>query len=415
MTATDDAATSQPTDSPLKIVFADLNFRRFYVAQLLFMLAGGTVRFAFAYFVVQLTDWPSAEGLVIISLGIPALLLSIPAGAITDRVDRKQLYLSGAATAAVMLLGVALITSAGIATPRWLALFALFIGVATSFVSPLVNAIVPDLVPRERLMNAVAMQNGGGMAAQFIGGVATGIIFDVAGEAAGFYFLAAMAAVAVTTMWRVDIPNATKADDHVDQSMARDIKDGVRYGFSREPLRSLLLVSAVLGSSFSVMQTTMPRVVEEIYERDGRAAGLIVSVFGVGMLISSGVVANRQGMRHGRNVAIFIGIGLGLGQLLVSLQGNYWIAVAVMIAWGANAGIAMASHRTLIQTHTDAPMMGRVMGIMMLGFAGGLPIGAGISALLTPTLGLQETMTVTGIATMCITIPLLSRKAIRTL
>ncbi len=414
MTTTHDGAT-EPTRSPMRQLFGDDNFRRFFTAQLLFNLAGGTTRFAFAYFVVQLSDWPSAEGLVIIALGLPALFLSIPAGALIDRVDRKRLYLTGAGCAAAALFVVAALTSVGITTPRWLAFIAVFIGAATTFVGPLVSAVVPDLVPAERIMNAAALQNGGSMAAQFVGAVTTGIIFDVAGEAAGFYFLAAMATLAVTGMTRVHFPNADRSGEPTETTIGADIMAGLRYGFGSEPLRSLLVVTIILGSSFSVLQTTMPRVVEEIYLRDGRSAGFIVSVFGVGMLISSGFIAGRDNMRHGRNVAIFIGVGLGLGQLLVSLQSNYWLAVLAMIAWGANAGIAMASHRTLLQTQTEAPMMGRVMGIMMLGFAGGLPIGAALSALLTPRLGLQETMTWVGAVTIAFTAPLLWRRVIRTL
>ena len=86
--------------------------------------------------------------------------------------------------------------------------------------------------------------------------------------------------------------------------------------------------------------------------------------------------------------------------------------MAIMFAWGVNAGIAMASHRTLMQTNTPPEMMGRVMGLMMLGFAGSLPIGALTSSVLAPQLGPQMTMRVVGAATMCITIALTFRRSI---
>lgn len=134
------------------------------------------------------------------------------------------------------------------------------------------------------------------------------------------------------------------------------------------------------------------------------------------MLASSAVVARRHDMRHGLNVALFIGVGLGLGlgQFLLSLAPNYWAAMVVMIGWGINAGIAIASHRTLLQQQTDDAMMGRVMGIMTLGFSGGLPFGALAQTLLAPTLGPVVTMRVVGLLTMAITIPLLLlRQSIR--
>ena len=192
-----------------------------------------------------------------------------------------------------------------------------------------------------------------------------------------------------------------------------DVLEGLRYGLGSEPRRSLLVVTLVLGSSFSVMQIAMPRVVEEDFGRGSTAAGLLLGTFGLGMLTSSAVVARRENMRHGLNVGLFIGIGLGMGQFLLSLAPNYWVAIIVMVSWGINAGVAIASHRTLLQRNTEPAMMGRVMGIMTLGFAGGLPFGALAQFVLAPRIGPIMMMRSIGLVTMAITIPLLFRPTIR--
>lgn len=75
--------------SPVAKLLADRNFRRYWIAQTLVFGTNGTVRFAFVWLVVTLTDWPSAEGLIGISLGLPALFLALPAGAWSDRTDRR--------------------------------------------------------------------------------------------------------------------------------------------------------------------------------------------------------------------------------------------------------------------------------------------------------------------------------------
>ena len=129
------------------------------------------------------------------------------------------------------------------------------------------------------------------------------------------------------------------------------------------------------------------------------------------MLISSSVVASRQDMRHGRNVALFVGVGLGLGQFLLGFAPNYGVAVVVMVAWGINAGIAIASHRTLLQRETAHEMMGRVMGLMSLGFAGGLPFGALAQSLLAPAVGPVPTLRIIGFTTICLTLPLTWRRS----
>ena len=98
------AGTEGPPRSPVREVLGERNFRAFFIAQVLLFGVGGTLRFTFIWLVVTLTDWPSAEGLVAFCLGVPAMLLSVPAGAWSDRLDRRKLFVGGIASTAVMLV-----------------------------------------------------------------------------------------------------------------------------------------------------------------------------------------------------------------------------------------------------------------------------------------------------------------------
>ncbi len=419
-------AVRDSTTSPVRQLLADRNFRRFWIAQLLYTGVNGTLRFTFVWLVVTLTDWPSAEGLVAIALGLPAMLLSLPAGAWSDRVDRKRLFIIWTGATIVALAAFTAAIALGRVTTVWVGVAALIIGTVSTINLPNIQAMVPLLVPPERLMNAAALQNGGGQGANFAGLAIGGVAIGLFGDAGGFGLLTIVAVVALLLMLGVDIPSA--ADDHgtADDSakasiegeaepMLASIIAGARFGLSRDPLRTLLLLAALLGGSFSVMQVSMPRVVDEVYGRGPAAAGFVLGAFGVGMLASSAVVAGRHSMCHGLNVARYIGVGLGMGQFLLSLAPNLWVALAVMAAWGVNAGVAMASHRTLIQSNTPPAMMGRVMGLMMLGFAGALPIGALVSSVLAPQLGPVLTMRWVGLGAIAIGIALTWRRPITSL
>ena len=379
---------------------------------MLYTGVNGTLRFTFIWLVVTLTDWPSAEGIVAACLGIPALLLLLPAGAWSDRVDRKKLYTTwSAATVLALALFTALIAS-GEVTTLWTGLAALIIGTTISINLPNVQAMVPLLVPKERLMNAVALQNGGGQAAAFVGLAVGGVAIDLLGNAGGFALLTVVMLVATIQMSRVVLPADAVVGGGNDVKMAASILAGAKFGLGRDPLRTLLILALLLGGSFTVMQVSVPRVVDEVYGRSASSAGIVLGAFGVGMVVSSVGVAGRSTMRHGVNVARYIGVGLGLGQFLLSLAPNFWVAMAVMLGWGLNAGVAMASHRTLMQTNTPPEMMGRVMGLMMLGFVGALPFGALVASVLAPRLGPVLTMRTVGLVTMAITIPLTWRKSI---
>lgn len=395
----------------MRELWNDDNYRNFWLSQVLFWGVNGTLRFVFIWLMVTLTDWPSAEGLLGIALGLPALLLSLPAGTWADRVDRQRLTTRWMTIVAVMFAAFAVVVATDNATPLLAGVAAVFIGVATSIVSPSTSAMVPTLVPPRLLMNAAAFQNGGGQAAQFTGLLFGGAAISLFGNTAGFILLAAMSAVSAALMTRVHIDFVAPEQPPTLKGLLAEMAAGTRYGLGTDPLRTLLILSLVLGSSFSVMQISMPRVVEEDFGLGSGAAGLLLGTFGVGMLISSSVVASRGEMRHGRNVAAFVGVGLGMGQFLLSLAPNYALSVVVMVAWGINAGIAIASHRTLLQRETAPEMMGRVMGLMTLGFAGGLPFGALAQSLLAPAVGPVMTMRIVGLATMAITIPLTWRRS----
>ncbi len=404
-----DAATAA---SPVREVMADANFRRYFIAQVLYSAVNGTLRFTFFWLIVTLTEWEAAEGLIAIALGLPAMLLSVPAGAWSDRVDRRRLFISWTLGVTAALAGFAVVISADLASPAVAGIAAVVIGILVSVNMPNISAIVPLLVPPRLLMNAVAVQNGASQAASFLGLAFAGVAISVLGDGGGFALLALMAACSVISMWKVELPAPPPSDDER-LSMMKSIIEGARFGYGSEPLRSLLVVSIILGGSFSVMQISMPRVVESVYGGTSSQAGLVLATFGAGMLVGSLVVSGRANLPHGRMVLIHIGIGLGLGQFLLSLAPSIPIAMAVMFGWGVNAGLAMVSHRTLIQTTTPRAMMGRIMGLMTLGFAGSLPIGAVIQASLAPAVGPQRTMSIVGLATIAISFSLLVRPSIR--
>lgn len=398
--------------SPVKELLSDPNYRNFWIAQILAFGANGTLRFTFVWLMVTLSDWSGAEGLIGIALGVPALLLALPAGAWSDRVDRSRFNLIWMGLGTIVLAVFSFVIALDLVTPRIAGIAAVVLGGTLVMMQPNLNAMVPLLVAPERLMNAAALQNGGGQSAAFLGLAFGGGIIALFGNAAGFALLAIAMAVAFILMRRVDLPYVPH--DGPTRRIRSEIAAGLRYGLGSEPRRSLLIATFILGASFSVMQIAMPRVVEQDFGKGSLAAGILLGTFGLGMLVSSVVIARGDIRNHGRNVAVFIGIGLGLGQFLLSLAPNYWVAVAVMVGWGINAGIAIASHRTLLQQKTEPAMMGRVMGIMTLGFSGGLPIGALTQTVLSPAVGPVQTMRYVGLATMCLTIPLLFRSVVRT-
>jgi len=358
------------------------------------------MRFTFVWLVVTLTDWTAAEGIVAGLLGLPAMLFSAAAGAWSDRVDRKRLFTTWTSITVVLLAAFTVVIAFGQATPLITGIAAVLVGTAVMVNPPNVNAMVPLLVAPGRLVNAIALQNGAMNAANFVAVIFAGVAIEFFGDAGGFALLTVLASLSIVFMRPIVVPASEVSASA--ESFVRSLRTGLRYTWSTEPVRTMVLLSLVLGSSFSVMQINMPRVVESEFGREAASAGAVMGAFGVGMMLSSLYVANRPVSRHGLNVAVFIGVGLGGGQFALSLAPSWRAALIVMLLWGINAGLAMASHRTILQKATAPEMMGRVMGLMMTGFMGGLPIGAAASSVLSVSFGPAETMTVVGLCTVAI-------------
>ena len=386
--------------SPSRELLANRDFRGFWLAQTCLAGIGGTMRFTFVWLVVTLTDWTAAEGIVAGLLGLPAMLFSAAAGAWSDRVDRKRLFTTWTTITVVLLAAFTVVIAFGQATPLITGIAAVLVGTAVMVNPPNVNAMVPLLVAPGRLVNAIALQNGAMNAANFVAVIFAGVAIEFFGDAGGFALLTVLASLSIVFMRPIVVPASEVSASA--ESFVRSLRTGLRYTWSTEPVRTMVLLSLVLGSSFSVMQINMPRVVESEFGREAASAGAVMGAFGVGMMLSSLYVANRPVSRHGLNVAVFIGVGLGGGQFALSLAPSWRAALIVMLLWGINAGLAMASHRTILQKATAPEMMGRVMGLMMTGFMGGLPIGAAASSVLSVSFGPAETMTVVGLCTVAI-------------
>ena len=396
--------------SPARTLIADRDFRGFWLAQTCLAGINGTMRFTFVWLVVTLTDWSAAEGIVAGLLGLPAMLFSAAAGAWSDRVDRKRMFDTWTIGSVVLLAGFTVVIVVGAATPLVTGVAAVLVGTAVMVNPPNLNAMVPLLVGQERLHNAIALQNGAMQAANFATVILAGVAIEFFGDAGGFSLLALLGAASYVAMRPVRVPASDVSPPT--ETFRESLRAGVRYAASTEPVRTMLLLSLVLGSSFSAMQINMPRVVASDFGRDAASAGAVMGAFGVGMMASSVYVANRGSGRHGWNVAVFIGLGLGGGQVALSFAPSWGAAIVVMVVWGVNAGLAMASHRTLLQQATAPEMMGRVMGLMMTGFMGGLPVGAAVSSLLSVSVGPADTMTLVGLGTIVLAGALSWRPAI---
>ena len=399
-------------DRPLRALLALPSFRRFLVAQTLSALVNGTLRFVLVWITLDLSDWEPAVGLVGLALGLAGLAVAVPAGAWSDRTDRRALFVRLSAVTAVVLGSATVVVAADLASVGLLAVHAALLGGLLAAVAPGVQAMVPALVPPDRLMNGVALQMISMNVAMMLGAVLGGAAIAVAGNAGGLALLAVCEAAAAVSMARVDLPaRATAAPAR----LRVQILEGVRWSLGREPVRSLLAVMLVIGFMWGGVQLLLPDLAKDELGAGALASSALFAPLGLGMMTTSLVLANRTSLaRRGRLLAVVFTANAGPLVVLIALSRSYVLTLAAMAVWGVGGGIVMTLQRTLLQERTPDELMGRVMGLNTLGMLGSFPLAAIATAVLTAAVGTTTALVVMGAATALAAAAITFRRPIRT-
>ncbi len=403
---------TDPARGPIRDVLASRDFRRYWIAQFLAALGNGALRFVFVWLALDLSDNSSAPGLLGLAFGIPAFVLMIPAGAWSDRFDRKRLIVS-TELAAATVLGLAAATAwLDLMTLPVAGLYATMLGALLTITTPAFQALVPVLVAPERLMTGAALQGMGLNAALLFGAMVGGGAIALAGPGGAFAALGLFQVLAAVAMSAVRLPAHIPP---VGGAMIRDIVHGVRFGLRTQPIRSLIAIGLIAGYAWGAVTILLPEIAREELGIGAFQASLLFSALGISLFFTSMVIASRVHIaRPGLLIAFAISTLLGGGVILMGLSRSYWLTFAVMLAWGVGGGTSITLQRGLLQRHTPGELMGRVMGLNSLAMLGSFPLAAATASVLAASIGPADALLVVGIVATLASVAVGCSRAIRT-
>ena len=347
---------------------------------------------------------------------MPGLIVSLPAGAIADRVDRRLLVVAVSLGGAVFLAATgALIFSDLIGLPLAM-LMAFGVGSAVSTATPALQAMVPQLVPPERLLSAVGLQNMGQSGAQLIGAMVGGGTITLLGLGPAFSIWAGILLLAGLLMWLVHLPpyeRAQRTEGNIIASILRDIRAGLKYSFAADPLRSIMTVALFMGTGVAAYSILMPDIGRNQLGQDAFRTSLLFAILSVGMITSSLYLASRKQVPRQGLLFLITALFFGPGVVVIGLSTSYAVTAAMMLIWGLSGGVMFTTQRTLLQTHTEGAMMGRVMALFALTFNGLLPISALYVALMRSSFGPGDTLAIIGPVMLAGTLVIAARSQLR--
>ena len=373
------------------------SYGAFWLASLFYFIVFGTQTFAFAWLVLELSDSGAQAAIVVFSLGIPALFVSLPAGVLFDRVDRRKLIMIASFGAGLVMLAMALVISADAMSVSLAVAFALLVGTAFGANQPGIQAVVPSLVPRELLLSAISLQTMGSTTGLAVGAALGGLVISQFGIAEAFFMQGALLLLSVVLMLRVDIPLPSSEARARPLDMRGEIAAGARFIRNDRGLLALMLMMALIGLlMLGPVFALVPDVARSKLGQGADSAGLLFAVTGVGMLgISLGLAALGRMRRMGLVVTAmgmiggFFLIGMGLSEV-------YLLTAGIMFIWGIAGGFLVNTNRALIQSRTPVAMMGRVMAFYRLAFGAARPLGSLLAAPLAAWLGSDGALVVSG-------------------
>lgn len=382
-------------------------FRLYWFSTALVFFEHGMANVALAWLVIELTDSVFWVSVTVATRGIPMFLLTIPAGVIADRWDRRMLLIVTQSLAASAALGFAALVWLGEANVAVTLGFALLLGSSTAVGTPARQAVIPMLVPRSELMNAIVTGAMARTSSQLIGPALAGVLISVGGVEASFAVQALFMVLSTILLFPLHSASRRVRDDaDSDQpagrpSMFGEFREAWRFLQANAPL--LVVIALMVNTGLFMigpMQSLIPVLIDEL-DAGAFGLGLTFSAMGLGTLTTSTFLTSMGGMRNKGGFFAMALIGGSSCFAAIALSPWFSLGVFFFYIWGAFGGFFQAMSQTLLQTHTPDEMMGRVMGVNTLAMMGTMPIGALVAGVTATFLGAQTAMLIA--AVICLT------------
>ncbi|HJZ46548.1 MAG TPA: MFS transporter [Roseiflexaceae bacterium] len=371
------------------------NYRLYWVGQLISQTGSWMQTTAQAWLVLQLTRSPFALGLVTTLQFLPIMLLSLIGGVITDRLPKHRLIVT---TQALALLQAALfgtLVATGAIQLWHVYLLAAFQGMINAIDNPARQAFAIELVGRERLVNAVALNSMLFNGARIVGPALAGLIIAAAGTPslgiALVLFLNAISFVAVLAgLLMMNRREFLAAPPSASGKLGRRLLEGLAYVWRTPKVMLVMIVVAAIGTFGYNFSVVLPLLSGFVLHTDAAGFGGLSAFLGFGSLVGALSTAYARQVTVRRLIVGSACFSLLLGAVAVST--SFPISAALLIALGFAGILFSTSANTLLQLAVPDALRGRVMSLYMLLFAGSTPIGGLLIGTLSNLIGVSETL-----------------------
>jgi MFS family permease len=370
------------------------NFRLFFVGQFISLTGTWMQSVAQSWLVYRLTGSVVLLGMIGFASQIPVFLLTPIGGTAADRYNRHRILLVTQSIAMVLAFILAFLTLTDRIEIWHLFVIASGFGLANAFDIPARQAFAVDMVGKEDLINAIALNSSMFNGARIVGPAIAGLLVAAVGEAWCFFGNAVSYIAVLSGLLMMRITPVLRQPTG---SPLANIAEGFGYVIRTKPVLALLLLLglvSLMGMPYSVL---MPIFAEEILRGDSSTLGFLMGASGTGALAAALVLASRKHVFGlGRWVMLACG-GFGISLILFSFSRSFWLSALLLVPVGFAMMTQMSSSNTLIQAMIPDELRGRVMAVYSMMFMGMAPLGSLLAGTLAGIIGAPETVALGGI------------------
>jgi MFS family permease len=371
------------------------NFQLFFSGQSISLIGTWMQSVAQSWLVYRLTGSALLLGSVGFASQIPVFLIAPLGGMTADRHDRRYIVIATQTASMLLAFMLAALTLIHKVQVWHVFVLAALLGVVNAFDIPARQSFLVDMVGKDDLMNAIALNSSMFNGARVVGPAIAGILVAKIGEgwcffANGVSYIAVIVGLLLMKVASSPRPAMASPFEHM--------IEGFRFVNETAPIRALLLLLGLVSLVGMPYVVLMPIFADQILHGGAQALGILMGATGVGALLGALTLAFREGVKGlGRWVA-WCCAGFGASLAVFAYSQRFWVSVILLLPVGYTMMLQMACSNTLIQVMVPNALRGRVMAVYSMMFMGMAPIGALLGGVLADSLGAPLTVAIGGLA-----------------
>ncbi len=388
------------------------NFQLFFSGQLISLIGTWMQTVAQSWLVYRLTG----SGLLLGSVGfasqIPVFLVAPLGGIAADRGNRQRIVIATQVASMILAFALAALTLTHRVQVWHIFVLAALLGVVNAFDIPGRQAFLVDMVGKDDLMNAIALNSSMFNGARVIGPAVAGVLVARLGEGWCFFANAVSYIAVIIGLLLMKVHAPAKASLH--SSPMEHIIEGFQFVSRTAPIRALLILLGLVSVTGMPYVVLMPIFADRILRNGGQEfatligshdlgavrLGILMGAAGVGALLGALTLAVRSGVKGLGRWITNCCAGFGISLILFAFSKSFWLSVFLLLPAGYFIMLQMASSNTLIQVMVPDALRGRAMAVYSMMFMGMAPVGALLGGALSDRLGAPWTVAIGGFASV---------------